>query len=193
MDLTRMVIGIGIGNFLALATMPFFIRRYHARMADPSRAGPEARLELGKVGAILAPAALFTFAFTSYAHVHWIAPIIASVFFGGSIIYVYTSVFTYSATVWQPLAASAMGANSALRSAFAAGFPLFANPMARRLGTVGTAALLAGLTCLIVSADGRRGARMRCSASLTPLFKAPLPFLFDRYGPQIRAKSKFTM
>jgi len=41
-----------------------------------------------------------------------------------------------------------MAANSAMRSSFAAAFPLFAGAMYRRLGTVGATALLAGLMCV---------------------------------------------
>jgi hypothetical protein len=42
-----------------------------------------------------------------------------------------------------------MAANSAMRSTFAAGFPLFAGAMYNTLGTVGATALLAGLTTIM--------------------------------------------
>ena len=42
-----------------------------------------------------------------------------------------------------------MAANSALRSTFAAVFPLFAAGMYHRLGTVGATSLLAGLTTIM--------------------------------------------
>ncbi|KZP19399.1 hypothetical protein FIBSPDRAFT_1045579 [Athelia psychrophila] len=63
--------------------------------------------------------------------------------------FVFTSTFTYLVTAYRPIAASAMAANSALRSMFAAAFPLFAGAMYRRLGTVGATALLAGLTAVM--------------------------------------------
>lgn len=69
--------------------------------------------------------------------------------FGTGIAYVFTSTFTYLVTAYRPIAASAMASNSALRSAFAAGFPLFAPAMYKRLGTVGATALLGGLTGLM--------------------------------------------
>ena len=88
-------------------------------------------------------------AFTSYKQVHWIAPIISSAPFGSGIYYVFTSVFTYLVTAYRPIAASAMASNSAMRSTFAAAFPLFAGPMYARLGAPGAMALLAGLTTLM--------------------------------------------
>ena len=60
-----------------------------------------------------------------------------------------TATFTYLVTAYRPIAASAMAANSALRSTFAAGFPLFALQMYHQLGTVGATALLAGLTAIM--------------------------------------------
>jgi hypothetical protein len=92
---------------------------------------------------------LYWLAFTTYPHVHWIVPIIASVPFGTGVYFVFTSVFTYLVVAYRPVAASAMAANSALRSVFAAVFPLFSGAMYDRLGTVGATALLAGLTTLM--------------------------------------------
>ncbi len=94
--------------------------------------------------------ALFCVAFTSYKEVHWIAPIISSAPFGSGIYYVFTSVFTYLVTAYRPIAASAMASNSAMRSSFAAAFPLFAGPMYKRLGAPGAMALLAGLATLMI-------------------------------------------
>lgn len=76
-------------------------------------------------------------------------PIIASVPFGSGIYFVFTSTFTYLVTAYRPIAASAMAGNSALRSMFAAVFPLFAGAMYQKLGTVGATALLAGLTTIM--------------------------------------------
>lgn len=74
---------------------------------------------------------------------------IASVPFGCGIYFVFTSTFTYLVTTYRPIAASAMAANSAMRSTFAAVFPLFAGAMYEKLGTVGATALLAGLTAVM--------------------------------------------
>ena len=107
------------------------------------------RLLMGMPGGILVSLGLFIIAFTTFPGVHWIGPIIGSIPFGTGIILVYTAVFTYLVTAYRPIAASAMAANSALRSAFAAAFPLFAPAMYHRLGTVGATALLGGLTTMM--------------------------------------------
>ncbi|KAG1790796.1 major facilitator superfamily domain-containing protein [Suillus plorans] len=163
-------IGIGLGMLSAISTQPLWNRLYARETAkyngDPP---PEMRLIMGQVGAILVPVGLFWLAFTTYPQVHWIAPIIASVPFGSGIYFVFTSTFTYLVTAYRPIAASAMASNSAMRSAFAAAFPLFARAIYDRLGTVGATALLAGLATLM----------------------APLPFIFYRIGARLRKSSRF--
>ena len=59
------------------------------------------------------------------------------------------TVFTYLVTAYRPIAASAMAANSFMRTSFAAAFPLFAPAMYHRLSTVGATALLAGLCAIM--------------------------------------------
>lgn len=155
---------------IAALSQPFWNRRFlrlkelHGKIPPP-----EVHLDPGKIGGILVAISLFMLAFTSYPNVHWIAPIIASTPFGSGMFLVFTSVFTYLVTAYRPIAASAMAANSALRSIFAAAFPLFAHSMYVKLGAVGATALLAGLATLMV----------------------PLPFIFSKMGARIRERSKF--
>lgn len=92
---------------------------------------------------------LYWLAFTTYPTIHWIIPIIATIPFGAGVLFVFTSTLTYMVTTYRPIAASAVSSNSALRSGFAAAFPLFAGAMYHRLGTVGATALLAGLTTIM--------------------------------------------
>ena len=103
---------------------------------------------MGQAGAVLVPLSLYWLAFTTYPHVHWIVPIIASIPFGTGISLCYTSTWTYLVTAYRPIAASSMAANTFVRTTFAAAFPLFAGQMYHRLGTVGATALLAGLTTI---------------------------------------------
>ncbi|EPQ30350.1 uncharacterized protein PFL1_01876 [Pseudozyma flocculosa PF-1] len=164
-------VGIGLGQLVALASMPYWARKYAAaREAGGGVAPPEARLPVAMAGALIMPVGLFAFAFTSYASVPWIVPILASILIGLAIGLTYISIFSFTVDAYRPVAASAMAANSIVRSSWAAAFPLFAGQMYSGLGVVGASALLAGLNVLMV----------------------PLPFLFYRYGARIRAKSKFT-
>ncbi|EMD41088.1 hypothetical protein CERSUDRAFT_111661 [Gelatoporia subvermispora B] len=163
-------LGMGIGMALAVALQPLW-NRYNRREAAKygGNPPPETRLVMGQVGGVLVPLGLFWLAFTTYPAVPWIVPIIASVPFGAGVLWVFASTFTYLVTAYRPVAASAMAANSALRSTFAAAFPLFAGAMYNRLGTVGATALLAGLATLM----------------------APLPFIFWKIGARLRASSQF--
>lgn len=101
-------------------------------------------------GAVLIPISLFWLAFTTYPQVHWIVPIIASVPFGIGTLFCFSSIFAYLVTAYRPVAASAMSANTFVRTSSAAAFPLFADQMYHSLGTVGATVLLAGLTTLAV-------------------------------------------
>jgi len=164
-------LGIAVGNLIGLATTPYWNRRYRLYVEKHGDPPPEFRLVMGQVGGILVSISLFCIAFTTYKDVHWIAPIIASVPFGTGIYFVYSSSFTYLVVAYRPIAASAMASNSAMRSSFAAAFPLFASQMYDALGTVGATALLAGLATAM----------------------APLPFVFYHVGEKLRAKSKFAV
>lgn len=164
-------LGIALGNLIGLATTPYWNRRYRLYVERHGDPPPEFRLVMGQVGGILVSISLFCTAFTTYKDLHWIAPVIASVPFGTGIYFVYSSSFTYLVVAYRPIAASAMASNSAMRSSFAAAFPLFASQMYHALGTVGATALLAGLATAM----------------------APLPFIFYHIGEKIRAKSKFAV
>ncbi|KAI0773812.1 MFS transporter [Fomes fomentarius] len=165
-------LGIGLGMVIGLATQPLWNRLFALEAKKHNgNPPPEMRLIPGKVGGILAPLGLYIIAFTTFKGVHWIGPIIGSIPFGTGVVFIYTAVFTYLVTAYRPIAASAMAANSALRSIFAAVFPLFAAQMYDRLGTVGATALLAGLCTLM----------------------APLPFIFYKIGGRLRQNSRFAV
>ncbi|KIY50669.1 MFS general substrate transporter [Fistulina hepatica ATCC 64428] len=165
-------LGIGIGMLCALASQPFWNKRFREEAAKSGgHPPPEVRLLNGQVGGLFISIGLFWMAFTTYKSVPWIVPIIASVPFGMGICLVFASVFTYLVTAYRPIAASAMAANMALRSVFAAAFPLFAEAMYDKLGTVGATALLAGLTAVM----------------------APLPFVFHKIGARLRKRSQFAV
>ncbi|KIK59726.1 hypothetical protein GYMLUDRAFT_226593 [Collybiopsis luxurians FD-317 M1] len=165
-------VGMGVGMVASAFTQPYFNRFL---MEEAKKAGgmppPESRLYAAEIGGICTPISLYWLAFTTYSHVHWIVPILASVLFGFGIFLVFTSVLTYLVVAYRPISASAMASNSAMRYSFAAAFPLFAGQMFTRLGTVGATALLAGLMTLA----------------------APLPFIFRRIGARVRAESRFAL
>jgi hypothetical protein len=58
---------------------------------------------------------------------------------------------TYIVDTYRSVAGSALTCNAAMRTIFAAAFPLFAGQIYNRLGTVGATVLLAGLTTVILT------------------------------------------
>ncbi|KAI0277126.1 MFS general substrate transporter [Russula aff. rugulosa BPL654] len=126
----------------------------------------EFRLLMGQVGGVLVPLALLWLALSTHNGVPWIVPVLASVPFGTGTYFIFTSSFTYIVVAYRPVAAIALACNTAMRTSFAAAFPLFAGQMYRALGTIGATLLLAGLTTVT----------------------APLPFVLYAMGPRIRER-----
>lgn len=110
------------------------------------------------------------FAWTSYPTLPWIAFILAGIPFGLGQILLFLSILNYLADCYLQYAASALAANSLLRSVLGAVFPLWAPYMYRGLGTQWATSVLAFLAVLMI----------------------PIPFAFYKYGPKIREKSKWT-
>ncbi|KAM0500918.1 hypothetical protein ACHAP8_004637 [Fusarium lateritium] len=162
--------GIVVGVILAILTFVFEDKRY-ARAAQSRGATlePEDRLPSAMVGSILIPMGLFWFAWTSFESVHWIVPIIGTVFFAWGLVSVFVALLNYLIDSYVFFAASVMAANSALRSLFGAAFPLFTKQMYQNLGIHWASSIPAFLALACV----------------------PFPFLFFKYGRQIRMKCEY--
>nr|AOR51665.1 MFS multidrug resistance transporter [Phaffia rhodozyma] len=165
-------LGVGLGMLIGTALAPVNNKIYlrATRKSPTGRAPPEARLPMAMLGGALLPSAIFWFAFTSTPSVHWIVPILAGVPFGCGMLLVFSSIINYLIDCYLMYAASALAANTVLRSLLGAVFPLFSTYMYQNLGNAWASALVAFLS-------------LAC---------APMPFLFYRYGAKIRARSKFS-
>ncbi|KAK4706119.1 hypothetical protein P7C70_g83, partial [Phenoliferia sp. Uapishka_3] len=162
---------IGIGIVGGVLSHPIWARYYRkVTESTGARPPPEEHLRKGLYAAVLLPASLFWFAWTTQPSIHWSVSMVATVPFGVGLIWSFQAVFVYLVDAFRPVAASAMAANSALRSSFAAGFPLFTHQMFSRLGTQWALTLCAFL-CLAMT---------------------PFPFLFFKYGSKYRKGSKFS-
>ncbi|KAL4927400.1 MFS transporter [Aspergillus undulatus] len=169
-------LGLFVGMAFAIASDPLWRRVYRKLEEKHERAvgvaddfQPEWRLPPAIAGAPLVTIGLFIFAWTIYPHVHWMAPIIGSAFFGAGTVLIYSGVFSFLVDAYPLMAASALSANSFARSSFGGVFPLFGIQMYNRLGYNWATSLLAFLT----------------------LAMAPFPYIFFRYGSRIRKKSRF--
>ncbi|KAI1636614.1 major facilitator superfamily transporter [Biscogniauxia mediterranea] len=163
-------LGILTGMLLCSCSDPIW-RRVHENLVrkNGGKHEPEFRLSPAIAGAVLVPIGLFLFAWTTYPWVHWIVPIIGSGIFGCGTLLVFTGIFTFLVDAYPLYAASALAANSFLRCAFAAAFPLFGTQMYNKLGYQWASSLLAFLTLAMM----------------------PFPYIFFRYGKQLRRRSEF--
>ena len=82
---------------------------------------------------------------------------------------IFVSILTYIVDTYLMYAASAIAANTIMRSALASAAPLFTNQMFHTLGVGAGGSLVGGVSAVL----------------------AVIPFAFYRYGKQIRIKSKF--
>lgn len=199
------LIGIGIGMFMGFIMNKLQLVFYSkARAVTPAHLPvlPEVRLKTCCIGAILVPISLFWFAWTSKPNVHWIVPIIASVPFGTGYLLIFTSILLYLIDTYTIFAASALAANTVMRAAFGAAFPLFGTYMYKNLGAdwAGTreccGSVLHPIMDQMYSTCTRTVREMIVALNLSvlaflSLVCVPMPFLFVKYGHRLRASSKY--
>ncbi|KAK5787699.1 hypothetical protein VI817_010196 [Penicillium citrinum] len=168
-------IGVAIGVCLAAVAASVDNKRYVRLCAIAKAKGvtvePEARLSIAMVGSFVIPSGLFLFAWTTYPSVHWIVPTIGAVLFSCGLVMVFVSFMSYLVDSYTVYAASVLAANSVLRSLFGTAFPLFTTQMYDNLGNQWASSIPAFLV----------------------LFCVPFPFLFYRYGSDIRKKCKYSL
>lgn len=160
------------------------IERGEAKMEDLE---PEDRLPLAMVGGVGFAVCMFWFAWsanytfvddfpprlqtlTVNSSVHWIVPTIAGGLLSTFMLLIFVGYLNYLVDAYLMYAASAIAANTIARSACGAAAPLFTNQMFSALGIGGGGSLIGGVASLL----------------------AIIPFLFYKYGKQIRARSKFS-
>ena len=165
-------IGVGVGTTIgAYLTIP--LSKHYPRLIVKYRGfpPPEERLYGAMIGGPMLVIGAFWLGWTGqYASIPWIVPALATVPIGAAVSLVFNSFLSYLVDTYLQYAASAFSANTIVRSCVGAAFPLFTVQMFRALG-IAWACTLVGLCGLLL---------------------APSPFLFYRYGPWVRAKSKFS-
>ncbi|KAI0270438.1 major facilitator superfamily domain-containing protein [Gloeopeniophorella convolvens] len=164
-------IGIGLGALFAVVVTWWFLRPYPRLLEEwKGYPPPEKRLPPGMLAGPLLVVGILWLGWTgNYASVPWYVPALGTILIGMSIILVFISFLSYLVDTYLMYAASAFAANTMIRSAVAAAFPLFTVQMFNGMGINWAATLIAGVALLL----------------------APIPFIFYKYGPRIRAGSKF--
>lgn len=126
-----LMIGVLIGSsFFFYNTRTRFIRK----CKEAGRLIPEERLVPMMFGSVILPAGLFWFAWTSSPHINPAAQIIAGIPIGCGLFLIFMPGTVYLVDVYLMYAASALSANTFLRSMTGGAFPLFATAMYHNLG-----------------------------------------------------------
>jgi DHA1 family multidrug resistance protein-like MFS transporter len=162
-----MIIGMLIAGFYVVLTQPSYNRKLLANNGVPI---PEWRLMPVVIGGISFAAGLFWFGWSGYkASTHWIVPTLSGLLTGFGLLAIFLQSLNYLVDAYLMFAASAIAANTFLRSLAGAGFPLFSQYMFKGLG-VNWAGTLLGCVALAL---------------------VPIPIAFMFYGAKIREKSSF--
>ncbi|KAI0968594.1 putative bicyclomycin resistance protein [Xylaria arbuscula] len=130
-------LGLGIGSVLGIAVYAtvsayYSKRRPNTEQEEPPK--PEERLIPLPVGAVLLPGGLFLYGWTAQHHVQWIVPIIGMGLTGAGSIVIFMGILSYLIDAFTIYSASAIAANSVVRSIASAVLPLAGLPLYQRLG-----------------------------------------------------------
>ena len=149
-----------------LANQPRYARIVERTGGKPV---PEGRLAPMAVGGIIFAIGLWWFGWTAEPPVPWASSVVAAGFVGAGFNVIFQQCINFLIDTYRLYAASAVSANTLLRSFMAAGFPMFARPMFRNLGVGPAMSIIAGVATLAI----------------------PVPFVFMKYGLTLRKMSKF--
>ncbi|KAJ5081835.1 hypothetical protein NUU61_010099 [Penicillium alfredii] len=99
----------------------------------------------------------------------WPLPVVAAGFIGAGFTIVFQQCLNFLVDTYGVFAASAVSANTILRSVLACALPMAVRPMFKKLGVGSASSCLGGISCLSL----------------------PVPLLFMKYGALLRKKSRF--
>ncbi|TLD26513.1 hypothetical protein PspLS_05227 [Pyricularia sp. CBS 133598] len=166
-------LGLGVGSFIGQQLFTYTSDAYMEKRAAREGHGmlPEYRLLWLPYGAAILPIGFFIYGWTAEYKVHWIAPIIGMGVIGVANILLFMSVTMYLIDAFDMYAASAMAANTVIRSVAGAVLPLAAPAMYATLGLGWGNSLLAFIALAMM----------------------PVPFLIQRYGEYLRTRFEVNM
>ena len=162
-----MFVGVLGALTVNLGWQPRYIRAVEAAGGKPV---PEMRCPPMFVGGLLFVAGLFLFGWTADPSIPWPASVIGCALIGAGMNVTFQQCINFLVDTYRVYAASAVSANTLLRSCLAAGLPLAARAMFKNLGVGPAMSILGAIATLAL----------------------PIPFFFIKYGARLRAKSKFT-
>nr|POF14047.1 putative mfs-type transporter [Quercus suber] len=163
-------LGLLTGAILSLGVILGEQPRYRRlSKANKNKPIPEARIRPMFIGGILLTAGLFWFGWSAAPSHHWIQPILATVLAGAAFNICFQQSINMLADIYGPFTASAVSANTFLRSIFAAGLPLIASPMFNGLGVGPAMSIIGAIAATLL----------------------PMPYVLLKYGPTLRKRSTY--
>jgi MFS family permease len=165
-------IGLGVGMLIGLAILGSQSDRIMKALAAKHSEGklkPEYRLPMLVWGGPFIPVGLFIYGWTAQNQIQWAVPLFGTLLVGVGLLAAFMCLNTYLVDAFERYAASAMAANTILRSILGAVFPLFGLQMYDALGLGWGNSLLAFISLAL----------------------CPIPWLFYHYGERIRTHPKF--
>lgn len=164
-------LGIGIGMMLGLVVFGATSDKVVTILANRNdgERKPEYRFPHMMAGAVMIPVGLFWYGWSAQARVHYIMPIIGTGFIGCGLLAIFMPVGTYLVDSFHIHAASAMAANTVLRSLVGAFLPLAGPAMYEALG-LGWGNSLLGFIAIAMW---------------------PVPVIFFFFGERIRKSKRF--
>ncbi|CAK7210458.1 hypothetical protein SCUCBS95973_000790 [Sporothrix curviconia] len=168
-------LSIVVGSFLGLLTVLltdiFIYKKRQVPRFHPEPPPPEHRLYAAMIGSFGLPAGLFWFGWSGYHDLHWASTAVAIVPFAWGNICIFISLMQYMGDTYTgSIVASGASANSLARYSLASVFPLFTIQMYEKLGINWASSLLGFVSVTLL----------------------PVPWLFFKFGPRIRAHSRYT-
>ncbi|KAJ2973221.1 hypothetical protein NUW58_g8990 [Xylaria curta] len=162
-------LGLGVGLFISLVGNGLTSDYIAKKKAAGGELKPESRLTPLILGALLIPAGLIWYGWAAEYKVHYIVPIIGTAVIGMGINLVWVPIQSYMIDAFTVYAASALAANTVVRSVFGVVLPLAGQPLYDRLGLGWGNTLLAFIA----------------------LSTVPLTWLIIKYGERIRLNPRF--
>lgn len=162
---------IAAGATIATLTAPGLYRwaRQKTHHKHGAAIPPEFRLWPAIIASPFLPVSLFWLGWTNYPAISVWSGIFACGLFGIVLIFIYISSYEYIIDSYGKHAASALASITMLRYLVAGGMVMASRPIYSRIGVHWTMTVLGCVSVLL----------------------APMPFLFHRYGTQLRRRSRF--
>lgn len=159
-------VGLGVGSLLGVLAFAAVSDRILKRKSAKGEMKPEYRIPPMIPGGFLIPIGLFWYGWSAKEHTHWIVPILGTMIIGMGNLAAFMCVSTYLVDAFPLYAASALSANTVIRSILGALLPLAGQQMYETLGVGWGNSLLAFIAVAFL----------------------PIPFMFYLWGEKIRTR-----